>query len=291
MKIILCPNPFRDKKLQIAKEASRILEGIGAQTVYCLPFMVDQNVLGDLDPDIMIKDLKKELADADFLVCFGGDGTILHAAKDASAVGVPVLGVNMGSVGFMAEVEQGDLQALVRLVKREYSLESRMLLDVKVIRDGRVLYRSVALNDAVVTKGAMARVIELNVYGDKALICNIVGDGLIVATPTGSTAYSLSAGGPIVEPSAENILVTPISAHMLHTKALVLDKNRMIEVVVPKESRKTAYLSADGGKAFKLFLGDTVEVSRSRRMLRLVRLTDRNFYEIINQKLERRIRA
>ena len=94
-----------------------------------------------------------------------------------------------------------------------------------------------------------------------------------------------------MEPSAENILVTPISAHMLHAKALVLDKNRMIKVVVPKETRKTAYLSVDGGKAFKLFPGDIVEVSRSRRMLRLVRLTDRNFYEIINQKLERRIRA
>ena len=149
----------------------------------------------------------------------------------------------------MAEVEQENLQALLRLVKREYSLKSRMLLDVKVIRDGRVLYRSVALNDAVVTKGAIARVIELNVYGDKALICNVVGDGLIVATPTGSTAYSFSAGGPIVEPSAENILVTPISAHMLHAKALVLDKNRMIKVVVPKETRKTAYLSVDGGKS------------------------------------------
>jgi NAD+ kinase len=161
---------------------------------------------------------------------------------------------------------------------------------VKVIREGRVLFRSIALNDAVITKGAVARVIELNVYGDKALICNMFGDGVIVATPTGSTAYSLSAGGPIVEPSAENIIVTPISAHMLQAKAMVLDKNRIIDVRVPKLSRKTAYLSVDGGKAFKLFTGDTVEISRSKRQLRLIKLTDRNFYEIINQKLERRIR-
>lgn len=290
MKIILCPNPFRDRGLKIAQEAGRILTKAGAEIVYCFPFLVDRAAFGDLDAQLEVKDLKMELDDADMLVCFGGDGTILHAAKDASAFAVPVLGVNMGSVGFMAEVEQDELQELTRLVNGEYSLETRMLVDVKVIRDGRVLFRSVALNDAVITKGAVARVIELNVYGDKTLICNMFGDGVIVATPTGSTAYSLSAGGPIVEPSAENIIVTPISAHMLQAKAMVLDKNRVIDVNVPKLSRKTAYLSVDGGKAFKLFAGDTVEIARSRRQLCLVKLTKQNFYEIINQKLERRIR-
>jgi len=291
MKIILCPNPFRDKGLKIAQEAGSILRRAGADVSYCFPFLVDRASLGDLPPSLKINDLKTELPSADLLVCFGGDGTILHAAKDASAVDVPVLGVNMGSVGFMAEVEQDDLRVLVRMVKGDYTVEQRMLLDVKVIRDGRVLFRSIALNDAVITKGAVARVIELNVYGDKALICNMFGDGMIVATPTGSTAYSLSAGGPIVEPTAENIIVTPISAHMLQAKAMVLDKSRIIDVAVPKHSRKTAYLSVDGGKAFKLFAGDTVEICRSKRQLRLVKLTDQNFYEIINQKLERRIRS
>ena len=116
-------------------------------------------------------------------------------------------------------------------------------------------------------------------------------DGVIVATPTGSTAYSLSAGGPIVEPTAENIIMTPISAHTLQSKAMVLDKNRLIDITVPKQSRKTAYLSVDGGKAFKLISGDTVEVSRSRRCLCLVKLSGRSFYEMINHKLERRSRS
>lgn len=291
MKIILCPNPFRDKGLKIAQEAGNILRKAGAEVSYCFPFLVDRSMLGNLPPLLKINDLKTELPSADLLVCFGGDGTILHAAKDASAVDVPVLGVNMGSVGFMAEVEQEDLGVLTRMVKGDYAVEQRMLLDVKVVRDGRVLFRSIALNDAVITKGAVARVIELNVYGDKTLICNMFGDGMIVATPTGSTAYSLSAGGPIVEPTAENIIVTPISAHMLQAKAMVLDRNRVIDVSVPQNSRKTAYLSVDGGKAFKLFAGDTVEICRSKRQLRLVKLTDQNFYEIINQKLERRIRS
>lgn len=291
MKIILCPNPFRDKGLKAAYQAHRILSAAGAKTEYCFPFPVEKSNIGDIDPSIKIKEMKTELPDADFLVCFGGDGTILHAAKDASSFGVPIVGVNMGSVGFMAELEQGELSNLTRLVSGEYTLENRMLLDVRVIREGRVIFRSTALNDAVITKGAVARVIDLQVYGDKVLISNVFGDGVILSTPTGSTAYSLSAGGPIVEPTAENLIMTPISAHTLQAKAMVLDKNRLIDIVVPKQSRKTAYLSVDGGKAFKLFSGDTVEVSRSRRYLCLVKLSDKSFYEMINQKLERRSRA
>ena len=291
MKIILCPNPFRDKGLKGAQSAGRILSSAGADTVLCFPFPVEKSSLGDLDPDIRIRDLRSELSDASFLVCFGGDGTILHAAKDASGFGVPIVGVNMGSVGFMAELEQGEASKLTRLITGDFTLESRMLLDVRVVREGRTLFRSTALNDAVVTKGAVARTIDLMVYGDKVLISNIFGDGVIMATPTGSTAYSLSAGGPIVEPTAENIIMTPISAHTLQAKAMVLDKNRRIDITVPRESRKTAYLSVDGGKAFKLFSGDTVEVSRSRRTLSLVKLSDKSFYELISRKLERRSRS
>lgn len=291
MKIILCPNPFRDKGLVTAQEAARILEKAGAETAYCFPFAVDRSTLGKFNPDLVVEELKTELPTADVLVCFGGDGTILHAAKDASTFGVPVLGVNMGSFGYMAEVEREDLGELTRLVRGEYALENRMLLEVKVIREGRVLFRSAALNDAVITKGAVARVIDLDIFMDQAMIFDMYGDGVIVATPTGSTAYSLSAGGPIVEPTAENIIITPINAHMLQPKAMVLDKNRVINVTVPKQSRKTAYLSVDGGKAFKLLSGDTVEISRSRRHLRLVRLTKQNFYDIVDQKLKRRTRS
>ena len=291
MNIILSPNPFRDRGLVIAQEAGAILEQAGGKITYCFPFTVDRGMLGGADPDLEVRDIKTELPSADVLVCFGGDGTLLHAAKDASAFNVPVIGVNMGSVGFMTEVEQENLAELTRLLRGDYTTEIRMLLDVKVIRDGRVLFRSTALNDAVVTKGAVARVIDLMVYGDNALMFDMYGDGVIVATPTGSTAYSLSAGGPVVEPTAENIIITPISAHTLQAKAMVLDKSRLIHVAVPKESRKTAYLSVDGGKAFKLFAGDTVEICRSKRQLRLIKLSDQNFYELINQKLERRIRA
>jgi len=292
MKIILCPNPFRDKGLKGAKNTARILAEAGADTVFCFPFPVEKhNTAEELDSGIQIRELKAELPDADFLVCFGGDGTILHVAKDSSIYGVPIVGVNMGHVGFMAELEQNEVSYLTRLLTGDYALENRMLLDVRVLREGRTIFRSTALNDAAVTKGAVARVIDLRVYGDKNLISNISGDGVIVATPTGSTAYSLSAGGPVVEPTAENIIVTPLNAYPLQAIPMVLNKNHLVDVVVPKQSRKTAYLSVDGGKAFKLFSGDTVQVTRSRRNLCLVKLTGKSFYEVFNQKLERRVRS
>lgn len=287
MKIILCPNPYRDKGLKVAKAAEKLLREAGTETVYCFPFQVEHSVAEELAGGLDLRDLKSELPHADVLISFGGDGTILHAAKDACKHNVPVLGVNLGSVGFMAELEHSELSALLRLVSGDFTLEHRMLLDVKVIRNERVLFRSCALNDAVVTKGAVARVIDLGVYGGGILISNFHGDGVIVATPTGSTAYSMSAGGPIVEPTAENIIITPICAHTLMTKALVLDRDRVVNVTVPKQSRKTAYLSVDGGKAFKLFPGDTVEIIKSKHYLDLVKLSGKSFYEIINQKLGR----
>lgn len=290
MKIILCPNPFRDKGLKAARSTERLLSAAGVHTEYCFPFPVEKSNIGEIDPAIKIKEMKTELPDADFLVCFGGDGTILHAAKDASSFGVPIVGVNMGSVGFMAELEQGELLQLTRLISGEYSLENRMLLDVRVIREGRVIFRSTALNDAVITKGAVARVIDLQVYGDKILISNVFGDGVILATPTGSTAYSLSAGGPIVEPTAENIIMTPISAHTLQAKARFWTKTVSLILWFPAEPENRIPLWC-GGKSFKLFSGDTVEVSRSRRCLCLVKLSDKSFYEMINHKLERRSRA
>ena len=167
-----------------------------------LPFSVEGGGT-ELPRHITLKNTQEELKTADLLVCFGGDGTILHAAKDANAFGVPILGVNLGSVGFMAELEQSELSMLSKLAAGKYTIESRMMLDVAVRRDGKVIFSDIALNDAVLTKGAVARVLELEVYADKALMMRFSADGVIVATPTGSTAYSMSAGGPIVERSEE----------------------------------------------------------------------------------------
>lgn len=284
MKVVLSPNPYRDRGLKAAQAAEKILRNVGVETVMCLPFQVEGSGV-ELPRHIRFKNTQEELKSADMLICFGGDGTILHAAKDANACHVPVLGVNLGSVGFMAELEQGELSMLSRLAAGKYAIEERMMLDVVVRREGKTVYSELALNDAAVTKGAVARVVDLEVYGDKVLISSFSADGVLISTPTGSTAYSMSAGGPIVEPTAENIIVTPICPHALSARSFVLGRGRTVSVKLGRMVRKTTYLSVDGGKAFRLNGGDVVEARESKSKTQLVRVTGRTFYEILNHKL------
>lgn len=285
MKIVLSSNPYRDRGLRAALEAKRVLEHAGADTVLCLPFQPKKGDRLDLPRQVTLSVMEQELPSADLLICFGGDGTILHAARDAVAYQVPILGVNMGSVGFMAELERGELSMLAPLAKGMFTMEERMMLDVRVMRGNREISRDLALNDAVISKGSMARVAEVEVLADHMKVSTIMGDGVIISTPTGSTAYSMSAGGPIVEPTSHCIILTPVCAHQLAARALVLDSGRVITAQIPKSTRKYLYLSVDGGKAVRLNSGDRVEISRSEHCTRLARLADRSFYEIINQKL------
>ena len=284
MKVVLSPNPYRDRGLKAAQAAEKILKAAGVETAICLPFSVEGGNV-EFPKHIQFKQTEEELKSADILVCFGGDGTILHAAKDANQFNVPILGVNLGSVGFMAELELGELSMLSKLPVGKYDVEERMMLDVTVRRDGKVIYSDIALNDAALTKGAVARVVDLEVLGDKTTITKMSADGVVISTPTGSTAYSMSAGGPIVEPTAENIIVTPICPHALSARSFVLGHERTVSIKLGRMARKTAFLSVDGGKAFKLNGGDVVETRVSKSKTRLVRVTGRTFYEILNHKL------
>lgn len=252
----------------------------------CLPFSVEGNNI-EFPKHIVFQDMDDALSQADILICFGGDGTILHAAKDANTFGIPILGVNLGSVGFMAELEQSELPLLSKLAAGKYTIESRMMLDVTVRRDHKIIFSDLALNDAVITKGAVARVVDLEIFSDQTLITGFSGDGVIISTPTGSTAYSMSAGGPIVEPAAENLIVTPICPHAINARSFVLGQDRVVAARLGRLARKTAYLSVDGGKAFKLSGGDRVEIKRAKTYTHLVRLTSRSFYDIMSQKLGR----
>lgn len=285
MKIVLSSNPYRDKGLRVALEARRILEHAGAKTVMCLPFQPKKGDRLDLPRHVALSVLEPELPTTDLLICFGGDGTILHAARDATLHGIPILGVNTGSVGFMAELERSELPLLAPLAHGMYTIEERMMLDVKVLRGEKVVSQDLALNDAVISKGSMARVAEMEVLADRVKVTSITGDGIIVATPTGSTAYSMSAGGPIVEPTSKSIIVTPVCAHQLAARAMVLAPERVVTVQLPRGNRKYLYLSVDGGKAVRLTGGDRVEIAQAERCTQLIRLADRSFYQVINQKL------
>ena len=282
-KVILTPNPYRDGGFKTVLAAQKILNDSGIETRMCLPFEVDKSF--NLPKEIRFSRLDRELNWADMVICFGGDGTILHMAKAATRHRIPILGVNIGTMGFIAELESTELQELARLAKGEYTVDSRMMLDVTIRRGNDLVFHDIALNDVAITKGAVARIVHLNVRCDNVQAMDFGGDGLLVSTPTGSTAYSLSAGGPIVEPDARSILLTPICAHDIVSKCIVTSDKRTITVSMAQNARRNAFLSVDGGRAFKMNMGDVASITCSRLETRLIRLKDRSFYDIINNKL------
>ena len=283
-KVILTPNPYRDKNFQTVRSALEILKAAGVETRVCLPFEIDRSF--DLPRDIRFSRLDRELPTASMVVCFGGDGTILHMAKSATRHNVPILGVNIGTMGFMAELESTELQQLARIATGDYSVDSRMMLDVSVYRERDIIFHDICLNDVAITKGAVARIVHLSVNCDGVQAMEFGGDGLIVATPTGSTAYSLSAGGPIVEPEAHSILITPICAHDVASRTIVASDKREITVGLNKNARRNAYLSVDGGKALRMNIGDVATIRKSNLSTKLVRLKDRSFFDVVNMKFK-----
>ena len=283
--LILTPNPYRDKNYQTLRNAMKILKDCGFQVKVCLPFEVDHSYA--LPRDIHFSRLDRELPNADMVICFGGDGTILHMAKAATRRGIPMLGVNIGTMGFMAELESTELDRLKQLATGNYRIDKRMMLDVVVQRDRDIIFHDICLNDAVITKGAVARIVHLAVKCDGTQAMECGGDGVVIATPTGSTAYSLSAGGPIVEPEADNIIITPICSHDVVSRCIVASGQRVITVGMTSASRRNAYLSADGGKTIRLNMGDEVIIRKSHLATQLVRLNDRSFYDVVNMKFRK----
>ncbi len=281
-KVILCPNPSRDPGMRATREAEKILREIGFQTVICSPFRERKR---DAFHGLEIKPLQKELRDAVLLITFGGDGTILHLARSAALAHTPVLGVNTGELGFIAELEASELSALYDL-KTGIQTEKRVMLDVAVLRGGKQVYNHLGLNDAVIREGAISHVIHLNIYADQKRLAEIAGDGVIISTPTGSTAYSLSAGGPVVEPSAQILQVCPICAHnTMRFSSYILSGEHMISVELERNGHKPVYLFVDESRAFPIYSGDRVTVKKSRHVLELARLTDRGFSDIFARKM------
>ena len=281
-KVILCPNPYRDNDLKVAEQSKRILEEIGLQTVICLPFQQEGTARKTTIP---VTPLENEIKSADLLIAFGGDGTILHLAKTVALHDVPVLGINLGSLGFMSELEPNELERLRDLANWDFNVESRMMLDVSVIRNDRAVYNNIALNDAVISKGSIARVVRLETFTEEGRLTRVTGDGVVISTPTGSTGYSMAAGGPIVEPTARNLLLTPICPHSTRADSYVLSPEHVITVEATDANRKFVYLSVDGGKAFSLRNGDRIRVSQSKYCTKLVRLSKKSFCEILEKKM------
>jgi NAD+ kinase len=227
--------------------------------------------------------------EAGMVVVLGGDGTLLSMANCIGVAGsaIPILGVNFGSLGFLTEVTLPELYpALEAALAGGLRIEERMMLHAAMLRNGAPLADHVALNDVVITKGARSRMIDLSVWVGDEFVTRVKADGLIVATPTGSTAYNLSAGGPIVQPTVDALLLTPIAPHTLTNRPIVIPAASPVRVQPHLEERAEVFVTFDGQDGCQVQAGDEIRIRRAQRPMRLIRPTTRSYFDVLRQKLK-----
>jgi NAD+ kinase len=230
---------------------------------------------------------KTQLASkADVLLVLGGDGTMLNAARLAGERSIPILGVNMGGLGFLTEVRLENLYpSLERVFANDFVLDDRLMLRTHIHRHGEMVAQGVVLNDVVISKGTLARMIELKIAIQGRFVTNLRGDGLIVSSPTGSTAYSLSAGGPIIDPAVQSLILTPICPHTLTHRPLIVPGNAVIEVTLTSKD-DGAMATLDGQVGVAITQEDTVLIQASENRTRLIRFPESNYYDVLREKLK-----
>jgi NAD+ kinase len=228
---------------------------------------------------------RKPPRDVDLVIVIGGDGTFLSVVRSMGTRQVPILGVNAGSLGFLTDTSLSDLyKALEKVVGGDYAIESRMMLDVELERNGNVVAKQTVLNDVVITKGAIARMIEVGVELNEQLVATIRADGVIVSTPTGSTAYSLAAGGPILYPGIGSMILTPICPHTLTYRPVVFSDNSTVDLTL-RSSSGEVYATFDGQVSIPMLQEDTLHARKSRSRLKLVSLPGHNYFQVLRHKL------
>lgn len=273
MNISVVPNLTRDTDGKLTREIIRRLQSLGAQVS-----------LADcgLAADCAVRAYPQLYSAADVIIAVGGDGTILHTAKHAAEFDKPVLGINAGHLGYTAGLEKDELDGLCKLFNGDYTVSERMMLKA-VVQDGTA-HTFYCLNDAVVSKGSLSRMIRISVTLEEQTI-DYHADGVIFATPTGSTAYSVSAGGPVVDPSISGILLTPICPHSLISRSVFLSAQASLRVWADASDDTGVYLTADGEREYALKNGATVEISKAERTARLIQIKKDSFYSVLHKKM------
>ncbi|MFR5877006.1 MAG: NAD(+)/NADH kinase [Eubacterium sp.] len=225
----------------------------------------------------------------DIAIAVGGDGTTLNVAKKASILGKATLGINAGRLGFMSGLEKNELNLLECLVENKYSVTERMMLKTEIIENGNLLSTYHYLNDAVISRGDLARLIDINVTSEGREVTKTRADGMIVSTPTGSTAYSMAAGGPVLSPDNKCFVVTPICPHSLINRSIVFSSDKIITLSVGNDKNNKSFLSIDGEQSIPINADTNIVISKSQYNAKLIKIKPDNFYEILNKKiLERR---
>ena len=272
--------PRRSNLSVVAPQLLKWLEERGVHVLY------DEETAGSLPGPTKGK-TRPQVADASqLLLVLGGDGTLLAAAHLAAPRGIPILPINMGSLGFLTSFTLDELYpALEDTLGGRFSMSERVMLRVELERGGKVVENQRVLNEVVVNKGALARMIELELRIDRDFVCRYRADGLIVASPTGSTAYSLSAGGPIVHPGVESFIITPICAHMLSDRPLVVRDTSCVEMKLSGDT-ESVFLTLDGQRGIPLQATDLVRISRGKELLKLIQPPRKSYFEILRNKLK-----
>lgn len=222
---------------------------------------------------------------AEMVIVLGGDGTLLRVAQSASRYGIPILGINFGRVGLLTDLEQDEMDLVSRIFTGDYIIDERMMLTATVTDESGEKYRFSALNEIAISRGNFAKMLEMDLYIDKAICTPIRADGLIVSTPTGSTAYSLSAGGAVIDPLAEVFAVTPICPHTLNIRPMIICKNRTITIKQKDGTENVSFLSYDGNEAVTVNPKMEITIRLSEHTTKLVRIVNRNFYSVLKDKL------
>lgn len=224
-------------------------------------------------------------AQAEILIVLGGDGTLLSVAKLKGVESVPILGINVGGLGFLAEIFKEEMfQVLEKVVAGEFETDKRLMLEATIYREDKVVGQNTVLNDIVINKGTLARIIDLETYIDGGYLTTFKADGLILSTPTGSTAYSLAAGGPIVHPSLNNIIMNPICPHTLTNRPLVLPDSVIVKVVL-KSATQDVHITLDGQVEKPLRVEDVVEAKKAKSYIYLIKSPHRTYFELLRAKL------
>ncbi|MCR4563779.1 MAG: NAD(+)/NADH kinase [Clostridiales bacterium] len=280
MKVLLMPNLTREHSYSVTLQTIEKLKELNVE-YFIAPSCADERLMNL----VKFEDDGDSINYCDIVIAIGGDGSIIHAAKYAAKKDKPVLGINAGNLAFMAGIENNELHLLKNLIDNNYYVDDRMMLSAEVYNEeNSIVYSNVCLNDVVVARGEQIEMINLSVECDRKKINSYSSDGIIISTSTGSTAYSLSAGGPVMDPTIESILLTPICTHSLFSRSLIFNPKSVISIV-NEDKKNNCAISYDGEKAIPIPENGKIIIKKSTISAKFIRIKSDNFIEVLNSKL------
>lgn len=284
LNIALLPNLTRKNAQEVTNAVCDFLKKNNVE--YCF----EKELCGKFGDTVTYLEDEELFSRCDLVIAIGGDGSIIHAAKKACRYSKAILGINAGNLAFMAGLEKHETELLKELINGNFTTDKRMLLDVKVLdsNDNTIMSEDCCVNDVVIARGKMIKLVHLDVSCDGNNINEYYADGVIISTPTGTTAYSLSAGGPVVDPRIESIVLTPICTHSLFARSIIFDSNSEICVSIPKKEKEEICLSCDGDDSVVIPEGSKIIIKKSEAVADFIRIKNDSFIDVLNSKLAQR---